>query len=153
FSRSMNMSNGTTSAPASPSTAPTGRPAGGTGPAVQRQFVSFSFYQLDPAFRRLPHAQKQAARDEFLAAMNERRPGLMSLSYSTVGLKMGCDFLLWKISLEADAFQQQQQAMNRTQLGAYLNMPYAFLSMTKRSMYIDELDPFHTAESRTHIIP
>ena len=25
--------------------------------------------------------------------------------------------------------------------------------MTKRSMYIDKLDPFHTAESRTHIIP
>jgi chlorite dismutase len=25
--------------------------------------------------------------------------------------------------------------------------------MTKRSMYIDKLDPFHTVESRTHIIP
>ena len=25
--------------------------------------------------------------------------------------------------------------------------------MTKRSMYIDKVDPFHTAESRTHIIP
>jgi chlorite dismutase len=25
--------------------------------------------------------------------------------------------------------------------------------MTKRSMYIDKVDPFHTAESRTHIVP
>ena len=25
--------------------------------------------------------------------------------------------------------------------------------MTKRSMYIDKVDPFHTQESRTHIIP
>jgi hypothetical protein len=25
--------------------------------------------------------------------------------------------------------------------------------MTKRSMYVDKTDPFHTAESRTHIIP
>jgi chlorite dismutase len=47
----------------------------------------------------------------------------------------------------------QQQAINRTRVGAYLSMPHSFLSMTKRSMYIDKLDPFHTAESRTHIIP
>ncbi len=43
--------------------------------------------------------------------------------------------------------------MNRTRVGAYLTMPCSFLAMTKRSMYIDKLDPFHTAESRTHVIP
>src|SRR5690606_27385611 len=48
---------------------------------------------------------------------------------------------------------QQQARINRSRLGAYLDMPQSFLSMTKRSMYIDELDPFHTAESRTHLIP
>jgi chlorite dismutase len=70
-----------------------------------------------------------------------------------VGLKADCDILLWRISLSPDDFQDQTASINRTILGAYLTMPYSFVSMTKRSMYIDKVDPFHTSESRTHIIP
>jgi chlorite dismutase len=141
--------------PATAAAEPSGRPqtAGAPALAVQRQFVSFAFYKLDPAFRRLSPEQKTAARDEFLTVFAKPQPGLICLSYSTVGLKADCDLLLWRISLSADDFQAQSQAINRTTLGAYLTMPYSFLSMTKRSMYVDKLDPFHTAESRTHIIP
>src|SRR5439155_14123957 len=64
-----------------------------------------------------------------------------------------CDFLLWRISTNPDVFQEQTQLINKTPIGGYLSTPHSFLSMTKRSMYIDKLDPFHTAESRTHIIP
>ena len=77
----------------------------------------------------------------------------MCLTYSTVALRADCDFLLWRISLSPDGFQEQNKAINKTRLGAYLTTPFSFLAMTKRSMYIDKLDPFHTAESRTHIIP
>ena len=129
------------------------QPAGATGPAIQRQFVSFAFYRLDPTFRRLSAEVKQAAREEFTALFATPQKGLMCLSYSTAGLKAETDFLLWRISLSADDFQTQTAAINRTMLGAYLTMPQSFLSMTKRSMYLDKLDPFHTAESRTHIIP
>ena len=136
-------------------TATQGRPQGAAaaGPAILRQFVSFAFYRLDPAFRRLSAEEKQAARDEFVALFATPQKGLMCLSYSTAGLKADTDFLLWRISLSADDFQTQTAAMNRSNLGAYLTMPHSFLSMTKRSMYLDKLDPFHTAESRTHIIP
>jgi chlorite dismutase len=78
---------------------------------------------------------------------------MLCLSYSTVGMKADTDFMLWRISQRVDDFQEQQAAMNRTRLGSYLAMPWCFLSMTKRSMYIDKVDPFHTAESRTHLIP
>jgi chlorite dismutase len=47
----------------------------------------------------------------------------------------------------------QTAAINRSVLGGYLTTPHSLVSMTKRSMYIDKVDPFHTAESRTHIIP
>jgi chlorite dismutase len=130
-----------------------GAPGPGGGPQVQRQFVSFSFFKLDPAFRRLDDHEKIQARSEFLKLFEKPRPGLMCLTYSTVGLRPECDFLLWRISLSPDAFQEQNKAINKTRLGAYLTTPFSFLSMTKRSMYIDKLDPFHTAESRTHIIP
>ena len=129
------------------------RPQGSTAPAIQRQFVNFAFFKLDPAFRRLGAVERLQARDEFLSLFAEPRAGLMCLSYSTVGLKSDCDFLLWRISVSPDDFQSQTAAMNKSRLGGYLTMPDSFLSMTKRSMYIDKVDPFHTAESRTHIIP
>lgn len=136
-----------------PTTRPATEAARPTAPAIQRQFVNFAFYKLDPAFRRLPEADKAAAREEFVALFADPRPGLMCLSYSTVGLRPDCDLLLWRIGNGTDDFQSQTAAMNRSKLGAYLTTPHSFVSMTKRSMYIDKLDPFHTAESRTHIIP
>jgi len=134
--------------------APQGRPQPAAGgPSIQRQFVNFSFHKLDPAFRRLSDSEKGVARNEFAHLFSDRAEGLICLTYSTVGLKSDSDFLLWRISMSPDAFQAQSQAINRTKLGAYLSTPHSFLAMTKRSMYIDKVDPFHTAESRTHIIP
>src|SRR5690349_17164360 len=147
------------SAPTSvgPTAPPAGRPqgasAGAGAPAVQRQFVSFTLYKLDPAFRRLGDHEKIQARSEFLRIFQQKREGLICLSYSTVGLRAEGDFLLWRIGLNSDDFQAHQQLINKTRLGAYLSVSLNFLSMTKRSMYIDKLDPFYTAESRTVIIP
>ena len=132
---------------------PATAPAHGAGPAITRQFVNFAFYKLDPAFRRLDEHEKIQARSEFLRLFQTPRPGLMYLSYSTVGLRPDCDFLLWRIGGSPDDFQAQTQQFNKTRLGAYLTTPHSMVAMTKRSMYIDKLDPFHTAESRTHIIP
>jgi chlorite dismutase len=134
---------------------PTVQPSHGGAPAapITRQFVNFAFYRLDPAFRRLGDHEKIQARSEFLQLFQERRPGLLCLSFSTLGLRPDCDFLLWRIALSPDEFQTQSQLFNKTRLGAYLTTPYSLVSMTKRSTYIDKLDPFHTAESRTHIIP
>src|SRR3954452_4740165 len=113
-----------------PAAAPSGRPqtqgapAQGAGPVVQRQFVNFAFYKLDPAFRRLDDHEKLQARSEFLKLFEQPRPGMICLSYSTVGLKADTDFVLWRIAAAADAFQEQTRAMNKTRLGAYLTTPH-----------------------------
>ncbi|HZZ42204.1 MAG TPA: chlorite dismutase family protein [Tepidisphaeraceae bacterium] len=128
-------------------------PAAHAGPQVQRQFVNFAFYKLDPKLRQLSTADKQSIREEFLSVFSHKFDKLMCLTYSTVGIRSDCDLLLWRISETSDDFQSQSAAMNKTRLGSYLLPAYSYLAMTKRSMYIDELDPFHTPESRTHIIP
>jgi chlorite dismutase len=140
---------------APPTTQPTARPApaGDAAPPIQRQMVNFAFFKLDPAFRRLGDHEKLQARSEFLKVIDQRREGLISLSYSTAGLRPDCDFLLWRIAKTVDAFQEQTKAINKTSLGGYLTTPWSFVAMTKRSTYVDKLDPFHTPESRTHIIP
>src|SRR5215218_10383828 len=98
---------------------PSGRPAstGAPGPAISRQFVNFSFYRLDPAFRRLDENTKLQARSEFLKLFEQKRDGMMCLTYSTVGLRPETDFMLWRIALSTDAFQQQSMAMNMTRVG------------------------------------
>lgn len=136
-----------------PTSSPATQGAPATAPAIQRQFVNFRFLKLDPTFRRLNESDKRVAREEFLSLMSQRTQGLMCLCYSTIGLRGDVDLLLWRISQSSDVIQQHTQAINKTRLGAYLSSPYSFLSMTKRSMYIDKLDPFHTSESRTHVIP
>jgi chlorite dismutase len=136
-----------------PIASPEGRPQTATAPAIQRQFVNFAFYKLDPALRRLAENEKREAKQEFAAVINERRQGLICLTYSTVGLRPDADLLLWRIGNTSDEFQTQTAAINKTRLGGYLSTPWSFVSMTKRSQYIDKVDPFHTAESRTHIIP
>jgi chlorite dismutase len=140
-------------APARPATGPGAAHGAPAGPAVSRQVVNFAFYKIDPAFRRLDDHEKLQARSEFLQLFEQKRQGLMCLTYSTVGLRPDADFMLWRIAMSTDVFQEQSKAINKTRLGAYLTQSYSYLSMTKRSMYIDKLDPFHTAESRTHIIP
>jgi chlorite dismutase len=136
-----------------PGTSAAGHPATAGAPAIVRQFVNFSMYKLDPAFRRLSEGDRHQARQEFISLLDQRRDNLLCLTYSTAGLKADTDFILWRISQSSDVFQDQTKAINKSRLGAYLSTPHSFLSMTKRSMYIDKVDPFHTAESRTHIIP
>src|SRR5277367_2590144 len=106
-----------------------------------RQFVSFAFYKLDPAFRRLDTRTKAAARDEFISVFSKKLPGFICLTYSTLAMKADSDLLLWRISYSTDDFQAQAAEMNRTQLGGYLSSSASFLAMTKRSTYIDKMDP------------
>src|ERR1700761_283823 len=132
-----------------PTVTPEARVQSSAPPAIVRQFVNFAFFKLDPVFRRLSESEKRDAREQFASVVNERRQGLICLSYSTAGLRPDCDFLLWRIGASSDLFQQQTAAINKTKLGGYLTTPWSFVSMTKRSQYIDKVDPFHTAESRT----
>ncbi|MFI5380065.1 MAG: chlorite dismutase family protein [Tepidisphaerales bacterium] len=138
-----------------PGAVPGSRPHGAAagGPVVQRQMVSFSFYKLDPAFRRLDAGEKASARDEFITAAAALPQGLICLNYSTVGTRADTDICLWRIGAGLDEIQAHQAALNRTKLAGWLHQPHSLLSMTKRSMYIEKLDPFHTAESRAVLIP
>src|SRR5579863_4652150 len=132
---------------------PATKPENSPAPSMQRQFVNFAFFKIDPELRRLNDNDKFQARSEFLKLMQSPRQGLICLTYSTAGLRADADFLLWRIAYSPDEFQKQTQAINKSRVGAYLSTPHSLLSMTKRSVYIDKLDPFHTPESRTHIIP
>ena len=124
------------------------------GKPVQRQYVSFTFYKLDPAFRRLPKAEREQGMKEFIDVLEgyDNSSDIILLCYSMVGLRGDVDIMIWRICHSLEEFQKMTTRLLQTGLGAYLNTPYSYLSMTKRSMYMDFINPEHE-EDRTHIIP
>jgi chlorite dismutase len=121
----------TTTAPA-PTTAPKAENA------LQRQFVNFMFFRVDRAFRALDAQVKNDAKREFAEVVQKSSGPMIVLPYSTVGLKAGVDFMLWRIGFDIEPFQRMAADINRTILGRYLDVPQSYLAMTKHSQYVEE---------------
>jgi chlorite dismutase len=124
-------------------------------PAIRRQFVNFLFYKVDPAWRRLPDAERARGRAEFRETVERFHDPdrLLVLVYSTVGIRGDCDLLLWRIAYELEPLQEMAAALLSTGLGRYLSTPYSYLSMTKRSIYIDHHVHEGQEGSRTRLVP
>jgi chlorite dismutase len=107
-----------------------------------RQFLNYAFFKLDAAFRRLPPEERAAAAEEFSALVQRwsQRDDLILRTYSLVGLRGDCDFMLWRIAHDPCLFQEIQAEINASLLGAYLETPYSFLSLQKRSQYVNRIE-------------
>ena len=119
---------------------------------LPRQFVTFTFYKARPEWRMLNESARQDAKMEFVDAFDSYRRDLLMHTYSIVGLRSNVDFMIWRIGYTLDPFQAMSAHLNRTALGRHLDVTQSFLSMTKRSMYIDKDNPEHV-EDRLHIVP
>jgi chlorite dismutase len=105
---------------------------------LQRQFVNFIFFKIDRAFRAEPADIKAEAKREFADIVRRYTGPMMVLPYSTVGLKAGIDFMLWRIGYDLEPFQQMVADLNRSKIGRWLDVPFSYLAMTKHSQYVDE---------------
>jgi chlorite dismutase len=119
---------------------------------VRRQFVTFTFYKVRPEWRLLSDAERERGKLDFVEAVEEQRADLLIHSYSLAGLRATADFMMWRIGYDLDSMQALAARLNRTILGRYLEVSQQFLSMTKRSMYIDKDNPDHV-EDRLHVVP
>ena len=119
---------------------------------LPRQFVNFTFYHARPEWRMLADDDKKQCRKEFVDTVDEFGRQLLVRTYSTIGLRTNVDFMIWRIGYELDPIQEMTSRLNHTQMAKYLEPAQSFLSMTKRSMYIDKDNPDHV-EDRLHIIP
>jgi chlorite dismutase len=103
-----------------------------------RQFVKYTFYKVDPEWRRLPEEERTEGKREFAAVVSEFSGSMVLRSYSLVGMRGDADFMLWQ---GADTLEDVQQVATRllsTELGHYLTTPHSFLAMTRRSQYVTQ---------------
>jgi chlorite dismutase len=100
--------------------------------------VKYSFFKVDPEWRRLPEKERQDNKAQFAEVLGEFSDRVSMSSYSMVGTRGDADFLLWKVSEELEAINELMARVNHTDLARYLTMPYSYLAMTRRSPYIDD---------------
>src|SRR5436190_8123620 len=101
-----------------------------------RQLVRFTFYKLDPQWQLLEAKKRQQGKQELLAIFEEYTQGPLMRSYSLYGLRSDCDFMLWQAAYAVEDLQGISSRIRRSALGPYLRESHAFLSMTKRSIYV-----------------
>jgi len=104
-------------------------------------FLNFMFYKVENEFRRLPAAERKAAAKEFrdvLATWGKKND---LRSYSCIGMRAECDFVLWLNSKEFDTGSALATQLLKTKLGPYLKSAYTFLGMTKHTPYFKRERP------------
>ncbi len=103
----------------------------------RRQYVKFTFFKLDAAWRRLDAMAREEQIAGFcdLVAAWERRT--LVRCFSTVGTRGDVDFMVWQVSYELDDIQQMASEINGTELAGWLTIPFSYLSMTKHSLYVE----------------
>ena len=105
-------------------------------PPQQGQYVAYTFYKVDPAWRRLPVDERRAGKDAFAEAVEEWSGRMGTLrAYSTGGVRPDCDFFLWKITERYADLGELGTALNATPLAGWLSTPYSYLATTKASQY------------------
>src|SRR4051795_1218741 len=100
------------------------------------QYVSYRFFKIDPAWRRLPVEEREAGKDAFAEVVEEwggRMEGLRA--YNVSGIRPDADFFLWQITMRYEDLLELGAALNGTPLAGWLTTPYSYLATTKASQY------------------
>src|SRR3954469_21444688 len=109
---------------------------GAVSQGANGQYVAYTFYRVDPAWRRLPVEERQAAKDAFAEVVEEQAERFEQLrAYTTTGVRPETDFFLWKITDRYDALGELGAALNGTPLAGWLETPYSYLATHKGSQY------------------
>ena len=109
---------------------------------MEGQYVAYTFYRVDPAWRRLPVEDRVAGKDAFAEVLEELAPRFEHLrAYTTAGVRPDTDFFLWKITERYDDLGELGAALNGTPLAGWLETPYSYLATTKASQYTSARKP------------
>src|SRR5215469_14082915 len=103
---------------------------------MEGQYVAYTCYRLDPAFRRLPVEERAAAKEAFADVVEEHAERFDHLrTYTTAGIRPEVDFFFWKITPRYEDLGDLGAALNATQLAGWLETPYSYLATTRASQY------------------
>jgi chlorite dismutase len=118
--------------------------------AVDKQFVNFIFFRVNPEWRKLNAETKRVFKSEFQSVFNKFAENLLLFSYSLVGFDSKADLMFWRIGDSLDSIQDMTATLYRTNLGSFLETVDNYLAITKKMMFVAP-DSDGSIEDRFHI--
>jgi chlorite dismutase len=101
------------------------------------QYVAYTLYKVDPAWRRLPVEERAAGKEALAEAVSAWQERMELRTYTLVGVRPEVDFLFWKLTERYDDLRELAVDINATPLAGYLTTPYSYLAATKPSQYFE----------------
>jgi chlorite dismutase len=105
---------------------------------ADRTFVKFTFFKLEPEWRRRRAEERAADKAEFLAACEDFAEDRSLRAYSTVGTRGDADLLLISQSPILEEIHTFHVVLGQSGLARWARIPYSYLAMTKPSPYSEE---------------
>lgn len=123
---------------------------------VDKQFVNFMFFRVNPDWRKLGPDTKRIARQEFQKAYDSYQDKFLLFSYSMVGFDSKADLMFWRIGNSMDAIQEMTASLFRTMLGSYFESADNYLAVTKERMFtsgkIEDRLHVNAGEKKYHFV-
>jgi chlorite dismutase len=103
---------------------------------TDERFVHAWLLRLDPAWRRLPAAERRADIDRFCEAASRAEQRLVQHSYSTIGLRAEGDLLLWRMAQALEDVEETAADLLRSGIGRWLTPSISLTGLTRPSQYV-----------------
>ena len=105
---------------------------------ADRTFVKFTFFKLDPAWRRRDASERARDKSEFQAACDDFAEDRSLRAYSTVGTRGDTDLLILSQSPILEDLHTFHVVLGQSGLARWSTIPHSYLAMTKPSPYSEE---------------
>lgn len=102
---------------------------------LEKSYLKYTFFKAARDWRSLEPEAKDGSKTEFLKALERASPAALSF-FSLVGIRGDTDFMILADSPTIEPFQALVANLLSTKLGRYLDIPYSYLAMTRRSKYL-----------------
>jgi len=106
---------------------------------ISEKFFNFTFYKVDPKWRWLNEIGKDESSTEFLELLKVANTKMKVRTYSTIGLRHDSEFMIWSISSSLENIQVLTTKIYSTILGKYLEPTCTYLSLTRKSIYLNQV--------------
>ena len=105
------------------------------------QSVKFSFYRVRDEVRALPAAERARIAGQLATLLEDSAERMLTRVYSTVGTRADADFLVWQVHDDLGTIMDWHADLLSSPVAAALERTHSFLSMTMRSIYVNEIHP------------
>lgn len=116
---------------------------------VEKQFVNFIFFRVNPEWRRLDPELKKTYRNEVREVFADYEREMLLFSYSLVGFDSKADLMFWRICDSLDLIQEMTAWLYKTNLGSFLETTDNYLSVTRKMKFVGPGTP---ESDREHVI-